>query len=61
VQEGREFSNKCLIVLLIEDGMKIRCLSVVVEVQLCKLFWLDTFPLQWSCEMIQSTLNLEVH
>jgi hypothetical protein len=61
MQEGREFSNECLIVLLIEDAKKIRCLSVVVEIQLCKLFWLDTFPLQWACEMIQSTLNLKVH
>jgi len=58
VQEGCEFSNECLIVLLIEDSMNIRCLGVVVEIQLCKLFWLDTFPLQWPCEMIQS---MEVH
>ena len=46
VQEGREFSNECLLVLLIEDATNIRCSGVVVEVQPCKLFWLYTFPLQ---------------
>ena len=59
MQEGCEFSNECLIVLLIEDATNIRCSGVAVQVRLCKLFW--TFPLQWACEMIQSTLDLEVH
>jgi hypothetical protein len=61
VQGGCEIANECLIVLLIEDATKIRCLIVVAEEQLCKLVWLDTFLLQWACEMIHSTLNLEVH
>jgi hypothetical protein len=48
-------------VLLIEDATNIRSLGVVVKVQLSKLLWLYTFPLQLACEMIQSTLDLEVH